>query len=312
MYFPMTQRIVPNHQMLYYEENMRRTAYSGYPPLLASRPTDYYGYSNTGLPGFGHRPDNIYSVRSNDEIGALDTAQSNIIIPSASKDAKEGPKDRVYMEDDDNKLHVPIPTRSLPFQKKEATSAFRSSAGLGGRDAGKAGPQGGLAGRAKNEPEVYCQPPQGEPGKAPLLRIELSHYSDDGNEKPHAEELHAPLKLEDDDDDEDLFDDGSDRSSPRGKAQKGQESEAMLDKRGESDKSDDEDLFVGPAHSGRRRPHEENGHGTRPPRHSGHRPGQTARAGPPERDGPAHRGRAQERNAYQDRRAGPSQELLGR
>lgn len=162
------------------------------------------------------------------------------------------------MEDDDNKLHVPIPNRSSPFQAKtEQTSAFRTTGGQAGNKGDNLASNGqGLAaasassqlgfGSIKREPDFGGHAVSGEASRLLPISIELSLDMDEAPEKQPVQETFAPVKMEhdDDDDDEDLFGDGSANSSTKGKATKAQESESMLDKRAESEKSDDEDLFV--------------------------------------------------------------------
>lgn len=229
---------MPNHQMAYFED-IRRGPYQNYQSMMAPRQLDFYGYNQSSLQSFPQRHEGSYQVTSNQQIGGLDGGQSNIIIPSANKEPPKDVKDRVYMEDDDNKLHVPIPNRGLPFQKKEPMSAFRSSNMSTNPQLSKDNHQQPL----KKEPEVYAHQGMAE-GKTPLLRIELNLNYDDTAEKVPPEDKALPLKMEDedeDDDDEDLFGDNSAKSSVKGKRR---ESDSLLDKRGETDRSDDEGLFV--------------------------------------------------------------------
>jgi hypothetical protein len=165
-------------------------------------------------------------------------------VPSAIKDGKDLLKDRIFLED---KVHVPIPNRGGPFQKKpEGTSAFRAASNIGVKDSGSLNISSNLAQASsvqrvgKPEPEVYCGGKPREQAKEPMLKIELNLFPDEGNEKPSNQEI--DLKVEDDDDDdddEDLFGEKP-KSPPKAKAVK---EEVFLDKRSESDHSDDEDLF---------------------------------------------------------------------
>lgn len=211
-----------------------------------------------------HRPEHVFSVGPNyEKLPTMDTSRDTIIVPSTNKEVpKEGIKDHVYMEDDDNKLHIPIPTRAGAFQKKpETTSAFRSASNSHGGKLDNFPPNTQLLNVASNiaqhsfstvkrDPDTLGGLPsslkgQGETSRALPLQIELNLSADDVPEKHQHEDIPVPIKMEeDDDDDEDLFGDDSGKSSVKARVNRTKESESVLDKRGETDKSDDEDLFV--------------------------------------------------------------------
>lgn len=155
------------------------------------------------------------------------------------------------MEDEDRKLHIPIPNRhGDQFKLASEASAFRSAMAKPQLDSKQSGPQSSFS-QSMIQGEVQKK----EERKPMQFHIELNLDDNEHPEKPvennHMQGGQDSMNQDDDDDDDDddLFGDNSEKSGPTNR-----DDGKMLDKRGEVDNHDDDDLFVGNYNSlGRRK-----------------------------------------------------------
>jgi hypothetical protein len=155
------------------------------------------------------------------------------------------------MEDEDRKLHIPIPNRhGDQFKLASEASAFRSAMAKPQLDSKQSGPQSSFS-QSMIQGEVQKK----EERKPMQFHIELNLDDNEHPEKPvenndmQGGQDSINQDDDDDDDDDDLFGDNSEKSGPTNR-----DDGKMLDKRGEVDNHDDDDLFVGNDNSlGRRK-----------------------------------------------------------
>ena len=156
------------------------------------------------------------------------------------------------MEDEDRKLHIPIPNRhGDQFKLASEASAFRSAMAKPQLDSKQSGPQSSFS-QSMIQGEVQKK----EEIKPMQFHIELNLDDNEHPEKPvenndmqGGQDSMNQDDDDDDDDDDDLFGDNSEKSGPTNR-----DDGKMLDKRGEVDNHDDDDLFVGNDNSlGRRK-----------------------------------------------------------
>lgn len=146
------------------------------------------------------------------------------------------------MEDDDKKLHIPIPNRiGDQFKLTSEASAFRAALPKRQVDGRQNGQQSSFS-QSLPEREIIVKKEEIRPMQ---FHIELNLDDPDQPDKPQEtitvkKEADSMLQEDnDDDDDDDLFGDKSDDSGS-GNRDDGK----MLDKRAELENQDDDDLFV--------------------------------------------------------------------